>query len=390
MNSERIISVCKRENNPKRNYLLVNRLQGKHVAVRGGAVKDYVKTLYDESAFNNETTKIVIGFAETATALGALYCEYLVKDGNKTYFCPTTREVIDGEQCIYFDEAHSHAVEQKWYYSRLLNVLNETCEIIFVEDEVTTGNTIYNAISKMMQMSLLNNVAGIYIASLSNGMTDDDVKRFEDFPMEVEFSYIHKLESKQYYTEKASKIEASDKKKVGAHPCGSTLVNKIEQRELVKVPDCRAGVYGFDYMDSVRRVWCSFSNYIDTGFGIEMSDLSKIRIIGTEECMYPAIIIADELGKQFPGADIKTHSTTRSPIDPSDELSCAIKDRTMVHSFYDTSRKNYIYNSEEDWGSDLIIFVTDTKNKEAEEAALNSLVGYFKDLNCGKFIEINI
>ena len=62
-----LVSIGKRENNKKRNFLVINPLQGKHIPVRPGKAFE----LFDELAeiikkeYGGEEL-LVIGFAETA------------------------------------------------------------------------------------------------------------------------------------------------------------------------------------------------------------------------------------------------------------------------------------------------------------------------------------
>ena len=59
-------------------------------------------------AYRNERL-LIIGFAETATAIGAAVAVELGQ-----YYIQTTRENVEGvDDYVYFTEAHSHATEQK-------------------------------------------------------------------------------------------------------------------------------------------------------------------------------------------------------------------------------------------------------------------------------------
>ena len=104
-----LVAVGKRENNKKRNYLVINPLQGKHIPVRPGQAFELFDTLADmiRAAYGEEKL-LMVGFAETATAIGA---ETAVRLGAK--YIQTTREDIPGVTYLFFSESHSHATEQK-------------------------------------------------------------------------------------------------------------------------------------------------------------------------------------------------------------------------------------------------------------------------------------
>ncbi|OYO97123.1 hypothetical protein CG709_12015 [Lachnotalea glycerini] len=73
-----LIGIAKRENNKKRNYLVVNKLQGKHVPVEPKLALTMFKELAKQVKKDNEGKRLLlVGFAETATAIGAAVAAYL-------------------------------------------------------------------------------------------------------------------------------------------------------------------------------------------------------------------------------------------------------------------------------------------------------------------------
>lgn len=62
------LRIAKRYNNPKRSYLLVNPLQAKHIPVSPAAALEMMGALGDQVAAKYPEARLVIGFAETATA----------------------------------------------------------------------------------------------------------------------------------------------------------------------------------------------------------------------------------------------------------------------------------------------------------------------------------
>ena len=69
---DELVTVAKRENNLKRPYLYVNPIQGKHIPVTPHKVLNLFKYMGDilQEKYPYEQI-LVIGFAETATAVGA-------------------------------------------------------------------------------------------------------------------------------------------------------------------------------------------------------------------------------------------------------------------------------------------------------------------------------
>lgn len=143
-----IVAVAKRKNNKKRNYLVVNRLQGKHIPVSPKSAFDMFGELADVVKKKYEGQKLlVIGFAETATAIGT----HVARETD-SYYIQTTREEVEGAEYIYFSESHSHATEQRLVKNDLDKVLKKIDKILFVEDEVTTGNTIMNIVNMLKKL----------------------------------------------------------------------------------------------------------------------------------------------------------------------------------------------------------------------------------------------
>ena len=138
-----LVRVARRENNNKRKYLVVNRLQGKHIPAKPCEALAMFRALADvvKGRFGREKL-LVIGFAETATAVGAAVAAELGAD-----YMQTTREQISGVGYLYFSEEHSHATEQKLVKDDIDRVIDAVERIVFVEDEVTTGRTILNIIN---------------------------------------------------------------------------------------------------------------------------------------------------------------------------------------------------------------------------------------------------
>ena len=68
---ENTLRIAKRFNNAKRTYLLVNPLQAKHIPVSPTASLEMMEALGRQLAEQYPAARLVIGFAETATAIGA-------------------------------------------------------------------------------------------------------------------------------------------------------------------------------------------------------------------------------------------------------------------------------------------------------------------------------
>lgn len=106
-----ILRIAKRINNNKRPYLLVNPLQAKHIPVSPSKALQMMTSLGELVATKYGDANLVIGFAETATAIGAVVAKTI---SDECLYIQTTREIVkDAKDYVFFTEEHSHATEQK-------------------------------------------------------------------------------------------------------------------------------------------------------------------------------------------------------------------------------------------------------------------------------------
>lgn len=332
-----LVGIAKRENNNKRKYLVVNRLQGKHVP----ANPEETFKMFDELAaiVSKEYASkkiLLVGFAETATAIGARLAVYM-----DSYYMQTTRENIEGVDYLYFTESHSHATEQKLIKNDLDKIINEIERIIFVEDEVTTGNTILKIIDIIEKT--YDRKIEFSVASILNGM-DKASKDVYDL-RNIKLHYLVKT-NHDTYTAVAEKY-ATDGENIS---CKVLKEASYKEYTADSYSNGRRLVTGRDYELACEKLWNQIKEKID--FKKEQS----VLVIGTEEFMYPAIYVANKLSAE--GCTVKTHSTTRSPIAVSSEEEYPLHTRYQLSSFYDDDRKTFIYDLNR---YDRVLVITDSK-----------------------------
>jgi hypothetical protein len=133
--------------NPKRAQLLVSRLLGKHIPVPVGQVLAAAETLGSRvRAACAGQTPVVIGFAETATGLGHGVAAVCAVDGGPAPCLHTTRRPAPpAARVVRFSEEHSHATDQALVLTDD-GSLRGSRPLVLVDDELTTGQTVFNAI----------------------------------------------------------------------------------------------------------------------------------------------------------------------------------------------------------------------------------------------------
>ena len=345
-----LVRIAKRENNTKRSYLVVDPLQGKHVPVEPSKALNLFKSLAEKLQGKYEGERLLlIGFAETATAIGA---QAAITLGTK--YIQTTREVIPDARYLFFSEAHSHATEQKLVKDDIDRVINDIDRIVFIEDEVTTGNTIMNIIKIITKE--YQKKTKFAVASLLNGMTEEYLKIYQD--EKIELHYLVKTDHSGYgavaeqyrcdglyicaipenHTHESADIDVQSEKNMREH--------------IISIPgwmNARRFVDAKQYETACRKL----AETVIAETGVKQGE--RVLVIGTEEFMYPALLTGQEIEKI--GCDVRCHSTTRSPIAVSTEEEYPLHCRYELCSLYDPERKTFIYDLE---NYDRVIVMTDS------------------------------
>lgn len=318
-----LVSIAKRENNPKRSYLVVNRLQGKHIPVEPQRAFALFDALADQvkSAFGQEAL-LLAGFAETATAIGA---RLAVRLG--AAYIQTTREQIPGAEYLLFLESHSHAAEQRLVKNGLEEILCGVSRVVFVEDEVTTGNTILHIVDILEKE--YPGMVKFAVASLLNGM---DVEAEEQYrSRQIDILYLVKTDHRSYA--KTAALYAGDG---WYQPADCTACQPEERHTLHAYLNARKCVLGAAYAKACESLWTQVKAIAETGGG------KRILVLGTEEFMYPALYVADCLERC--GNTVKCHATTRSPIAVSSEEDYPVHCRYELESLYEKGRRTFVYD----------------------------------------------
>ncbi|MBE6035771.1 MAG: phosphoribosyl transferase [Clostridiales bacterium] len=366
-----ILNIAKRENNNKRKFLLVNPLQGKHLPVSPAKTIKLIRELANKvfSSYDTEIENVlVIGFAETATALGAILADYAPY---KVNYIHTTRETIESSSYLFFSEEHSHATEQKLEKNFLDRVLVQNSLIIFAEDEVTTGKTVENVIAVLEKTYPELNLR-FGIASILNGMP---AKKLEEllnkniqchFLLSVPHYNYDDILSRYSYGHNTDSTFSCD------------LTPSYSQLYLNNYLDTRKGV------DIQNYIQCCdyFSEQIYTFFSLAKISNKKILVLGTEEFMYPGLHFGHFLEMNTKNNAVFFHATTRSPILPCSHMDYPIKSRYSLSSFYSEERITYLYNLS---AYDYVFVTTDSTE---DTSGFLSLHHFLRQNDCRNIIKI--
>lgn len=343
---EDLIRIAKRENNQKRRYLLVDPLQGKHIPADPGEVLGVFKGLAGllEGAYGQERL-LLVGFAETATAVGAAVAVEL-----GAAYIQTTREEIPGVEFLSFSEDHSHATEQKLVKDDMDRIVRQTDRILFIEDEVTTGKTILHIIDVLERE--YPGASRYAVASLINGMDAGalEVYRQRDIPL---YYLVRADADKTAYIQAAESVLAN-----GTYVPADLDRGCLAGLRKIKIAgwmDARRLVRAGAYQEACEGLCAGISRQVD------LSRFETLLVIGTEEFMYPALYLAQRAAGM--GVAVASHSTTRSPIAVSRERGYPLHVRYELRSLYDPRRVTFLY----DIGTyDAVLILTDAQQESQE------------------------
>lgn len=342
---EDLVRLAKRDNNSARPYLYVNPKQGKHIPANPKEIIEMCESLAETvNAAYPDDDLYVIGFAETATGIASVISRYL---NHVIYYQNTTREDSAEKEYIYFTESHSHATDQLLRTSGIEECLKHVNRVLFIDDEVTTGNTIYKLIEKIEDKYSATNLK-FSIVSVLNSMTDARIKELNDLGVECIYlsniPFEYKKDSISDVSTIAELHRMEDPAKFSAKWDEIIFDSMMDSRNLVKFDE-----YEFEnekFISSVREQ-------------LNGKHYEKVGIIGTEEIMYPTIRLGEMLQEESFADTVKVHSTTRSPIIASGEKNYPLYCRYQLRSLYDERRITYIYNLE---SYDIVIITTDARN----------------------------
>lgn len=329
---EDVVKMAKRHNNPKRDFLFVNTLLGKHIAVSGVDAIEMHQSLGDEvyQLFLRkdwvDKKVLLVGFAETATALAQSLMFYALHYKEKfplnvVAYVQTTRENIAENDFINisFEEEHSHATTQKLYFDPSLDY----DVVLFVEDEITTGNTILNFIAQFEKYQSGKQYA---VASILNWQNDADEQKFVEKGVETAYLVRGKIKEElpQFSILEGYTLDLFDK--VAQYELELSATNNP------RLPMTMGEFEKYEYFGNIE------GKILKKILAIRPSK-PKVLVIGTEENMFLPTVLASMLN-----ADVK--ATTRSPIEPSPAAGYPISSRTVLNSAYEGKRTTYLYNME--------------------------------------------
>lgn len=359
-----VLRLGKRIHNSKRSYLLVDPLQGKHIPVSPTAACEMSQALGELLYREAPEAGLVIGFAETATAIAAIAALCFPDD---TVYVHTTREPLDSDQTVRFLEEHSHAVDQQVDGSCI--AAKQTKTIVMIDDEISTGRTIDNIVTQLRHTFPFLEEVRFVIGSIINRM--EESVREEMYRKNIHFVSLVQVQHRDF--------EAAAQALFVHEPTEAPVLTEASyetHQTTAVIPNLRTGVP----IGVLRQEMALFAREVTGFLTAEGRCRGRVLLLGTEECMTPAILTGQYLETQGTSVTVRSHSTTRSPIGIADTQDYPCRNGYRLHSFYEDGRVTYLYNIDD---YDTVVVLTDSRQSLSAEKAMRQISSLYHD-HCQK------
>ncbi|OTA16845.1 adenine/guanine phosphoribosyltransferase [Xenorhabdus vietnamensis] len=308
---EALFDIAERRN-PKRAFLFVSKVLGRHIPVTPSIMRSVYQQLSERFPVNLPGPALYIGMAETAVGLAAGVYQETKHKVDESVFLTSTRHPVDGDLLCEFKENHSHATDHLIYWpeeNRLRQRVINARTLVLIDDEATTGNTFLNLLDALRNTGL-EHIEHIVTVTLTDWSGKSIVERS---PLPV--SVVSLVEGNWQW-------DADISAPVPVMP----QVNVTARGEISIIGQQSWGRLGLD------EIQC------DIGAKIKAKAGENVLVLGSSEFVWQPFLLAERLEQE--GASVVFGSTTRSPI------SCghAIQSVMAFTDNYGLSIPNFLYN----------------------------------------------
>lgn len=328
--------------NPKRAFLFVSKVLGKHIPVKPEVMNAVYTTLASNLPEIDSSHKVtVVAMAETAVGLGAgVYRALAEKQLNlNSVFLTSTRHHVDGLPLLgEFKEEHSHAADHLIFGSKDESVnqhILDTETLILIDDEASTGKTFANLLTSLQGMGLtkVKKLITVTLTDWSNGREHPVLSQYDwDNVCLVSGSWTW------------HPIEAPTTKTI------PVIQNFQKLQSSITAPVN----WGREPVRVLPNAWANIK---------PKRKGEKIHVLGSGEYLWVPFLIAEQLERS--GADVTFSSTTRSPV----AVGGAVQEIMWFQDNYGEGVTNYFYNVNPD-NYDRVILVVETPITSIDERLL--------------------
>ncbi|TWX65495.1 phosphoribosyltransferase domain-containing protein [Colwellia sp. C1TZA3] len=292
--------------NPKRHFILINKLIGRYTPTAPSVMRHTYNQLAEK--IGDGTSTYVVSFAEAATGLGAGVADSLAKSqDSEVYFQHTTRHKLQEELWFTVDEEHSHAVNHMFYKPNkdLLAAIVKSKRLVIVDDEITTGRTIQVLLLKLIPY--LPDLEEIVITSIVD--LRGEKNKLQNLGLDISIRYVSLVKA-NFSIEKDPNFNPKRPDKLNSELTESDSALNIGRRGL-RMP----------YVEKLNAI----------------NSTQNTLVIADGEHQYIPFLLAEQLENS--GFEVAFQSINRSPI-----MVCnAISNKYKIAASTDNT-ENYLYN----------------------------------------------
>ncbi|WP_201609048.1 phosphoribosyltransferase domain-containing protein [Psychrobacter immobilis] len=366
--------------NPKRAFLFVSKVLGRHIPVAPSTMRDAFSDLANLVPDDLPEPILVIGMAETAVGLSAGVHQALQTRYPQALLLNSTRHAQHDDShdksshslLTTFSEDHSHA-SQHLIYQSADNVtqaqLLASKTLIMVDDEASTGNTCVNVVTALRNAGL-DQLEQVHLTTLVDWSLNQERHQHQDTAdsddavpdqiakrlPNIKFQRHHLLSGAWTWTDAPNPepitMPSVDTTEAGSHTLGDT--GNWGRFPTLDSTD------GFDnYLLKFQTAFKVFNNQAQS----EKEQLPKrILVLGSNEFVWLPFLLAEWLETQTQNSTVNFSALTRSPI----ALGGAITTMLSFSDNYGLGMTNFAYNVEpNDW--DLIVLCVETSADSVDD-----------------------
>ena len=340
--------------NPKRAFLFVSTVLGRHIPVYPAEHRAILKQLAKGvTAHLLDGPVFVMGFAETAVGIGAgvFDCLRTAHGGRDMGYLTTTRFTPSkASDWFVIEENHSHAVDHIILHPNV-DVVQQGVDatLVLVDDETTTGKT-FSALAKGLRENglVFDRVILVTLTDWSDGRAKEAVLGIFE---EADVCCVSLEQGNWTWTPKDDWLH-------------SGLPGKCVVQCPTWIPDAEQSFAAprFGIASSqARQTGEDILTIIEAAGFIPACKDDKVLVVGAGEHVWQPMLAAEALSAR--GIDISFITTTRSPILKGE----TIRNKFSFPDHYGQGFWMYIHNiSPVDW--DRIVLFTETSADGVPEA----------------------
>jgi len=306
--------------NPRRGFLFVSRLLGRHIPVRPSTMRATYRDLAARVAADLPGPVLFVGMAETAVCLGTgVFDEWTRRTGRgDALFVHTTRYALDEAPAFEFVEEHSHATGHKVHVPadpEDAALMRAARSLVLVDDEASTGRTFGNFVRAAGAFcGAVERVACVVLTDWSAGRAAEAASAAAGVQVDV----ASVLEGEyRFVPDPAAPAAAMPHLEGDGRSRSGMLALNHGRRGVRRDP--------FDPVPAADRLAPRAGE--------------RTLVLGSGEFVWAPFRLAEELEAR--GADVWCQATTRSPV----MVGHAVASALVFRDNYGDGIENYLYNA---------------------------------------------